>query len=293
MSLYKAKIILPFSGALPTLAWAGKIASTILLLWTATVCLASVIAAPGDPNNADPNNAIQNYTTVSDFVRHLIDTAAKGENALPNGLTNTKLVFPSDQQPRINELRQWMRTNDQSLFGTTAGRFRDLPFGRSTTGDKCIYLHIYDWPKDGRLTLPGLMTTPAGAVFLGEPNCPIGITCDATDVILAVPDTAPDSLMTVIKLEFDKTPEITYGPEIFPTETTFTRPIDITFGDFVVDDSYRIYYTLDGTDPNISSLCYEEPFTLRKNATIACRKITPNGKILSPISRKTYTYIKK
>jgi alpha-L-fucosidase len=269
MTLYKTiTIFLLLLGALPTLAWAG--------------------VSPADPNHADPNQP-RHYDSIQDCIRQLIDTAAKGENPLPNGIANTKVAFPADQQPRIKEINQWMQTNIQSIQGTTAGRFRDLPFGRSTTKGNCIYLHIFDWPKDGRITLPGLMTTPAEATFLKEPNCPVGITGDATDVILAVPDTAPDSLVTVIKLEFETTPEITYGPQIFPVETTFSRPIDITFSDFVVDDSYRIYYTLDGTDPNISSLCYEEPFTLRQSATIACRKITPNGKLLSPISRKTYT----
>jgi hypothetical protein len=263
-------------------------AKTIFLLLAMALCCSIVIASPADPNHSDPNYADQNYASVPDFIRQLIDAAAKGENAMPNGITNTKVTFPADQQPRINELNLWMRTNIQSVQDTTAGRFRDLPFGRSTTKGNCIYLHIFDWPKDGRITLPGLMTTPAGATFLKEPNCPIGITGDATDVILAVPDTAPDSIVTVIKLEFDKTPEITYGPEIFPVETTFTRHIDVSFSDFVADDSYRIYYTLDGTDPNSSSLYYEEPFTLRQSATVACRKIDPNGKILSPISRKTY-----
>jgi hypothetical protein len=261
---------------------------TFFLSLAMALCCCSVIASPADPNHADPNQAAKHYDSIQDYIRQLIDTAAKGENALPNDITNTKVVFPADQRPRLNELNQWMQTNSQSIQGTTAGRFRDLPFGRSTTKDNCIYLHIFDWPKDGQITLPGLMTTPAEATFLCEPNCPIGITGDATDVILAVPDTAPDSLATVIKLEFDQTPEITYGPEIFPEETKFTRHIDVSFSDFVVDDSYRIYYTLDGTDPNISSLCYEEPFTLRESASIACRKIDPNGKLLSPISRKTY-----
>ena len=257
------------------------------LLSAMALCCCSVIASLADPNHADPNQA-RHYDSILACIRQLIDAAAKGENALPNGIANTKVAFPADQQPRIKELNQWMRINIQSIQGTTAGRFRDLPFGRSTTKGNCIYLHIFDWPKDGRITLPGLMNTPAEATFLKEPNCPIGITGDATDVILAVPDTAPDSLVTVIKLEFETTPEITYGPEIFPVETEFTRHIDVSFSDFVVDDSYRIYYTLDGTDPNSSSLCYEEPFTLRESAAIACRKITPDGKLLSPISRKTY-----
>ena len=257
---------------------------TIFLLWGIGLC--------GFPNMAvvqtDPNQADENYPSIQAYVRHLIDAASKGKTHLPGVGPAAKVIFPAEESPRLKELDLWMQTNGQSIYGTTASRFRALPLGRSTTKDTRIYLHIFDWPKDGRIVLPGLMSNPVSAQFLSEPNCPVGITREPTDIILAVPDTAIDPIATVIELEFEGTPEITCGPEIFPKETEFTRPIDVSFSDFVVDDSYRIYYTLDGSDPNAGSLCYEEPFTLRQSAAIACRKIAPDGKLLSPISRKTY-----
>jgi hypothetical protein len=189
---------------------------------------------------------------------------------------------------RLREVGGWMRTYGDGIYGTTAGRFRNLPFGRSTTKGNRVYIHILDWPQDGRIILPGLMSNPVSATFLKDPTVPVGVTLERMDVALAVPDGALDPLAATIELEFENEPEIIYGPDIFPETTAFVAPIDITLGDFAADDSYRIYYTLDGSDPNTSSLYYEEPFTLRSSATISCQKIAPDGMPLSPISRKTF-----
>jgi alpha-L-fucosidase len=235
------------------------------------------------------NKNDKNYKSAQTLIRNLIDTASKGGNYLLNVGPTAEGTFPIESMHRLETIGLWMQVNGDSIYGTTAGRFRDLSFGRSTTKKNRIYLHIFDWPKDGKLIIPGLMSTPVSATFLQDPNIPIGVTLEATDVILAVPDKTLDLNATVIELEFELAPKISYAPEIFPQPAEFTKPIDISFSDFVADDSYRIYYTLDGTDPNTSSLYYEEPFTLRISATITCRKITPDGKILSPIFRKTYT----
>jgi alpha-L-fucosidase len=234
------------------------------------------------------NKADKNYKSAQTLIRNLIDTASKGGNYLLNVGPTAEGTFPIESMQRLETIGLWMQTNGDSIYGTTAGRFRDLPFGRSTTKKNRIYLHIFDWPKDGKLAIPGLMSTPVSAAFLQDPNIPIGVTLEEMDVVLAVPDAALDPSATVIELQFEQMPKITYAPQISPQETEFTKPIDIKFSDFVADDSYRIYYTLDGTDPNTSSLYYEEPFTLKQSATITCRKITPDGKVLSPISRKTY-----
>jgi hypothetical protein len=68
----------------------------------------------------------------------------------------------------------------------------------------------------------------------------------------------------------------------------FAEPIDITFSGFAPSSGYRIYYTLDGSDPNAGSLYYEEPFVLRDSAVVSCQKIDTHGNPLSPISRKVY-----
>ncbi|MGH2271676.1 alpha-L-fucosidase [Anaerohalosphaeraceae bacterium U12dextr] len=234
------------------------------------------------------NKADKNYKSGPDLIRKLVDIVSKGGNFLLNVGPTAEGLFPPESLQRLEQIGQWIHINGDSIYGTTASRFKELTFGRSTTKGHRLYLHIFDWPADGRLVLPGLVSNPVSAHFLQDPNCPIGITCEPINVVLAVPEKALDPVVTVIELTFDSEPEIIYGPEIYPEETEFTSPIDVSFSDFVVDGPYRIHYTLDGSDPNSSSLYYEEPFTLRNSAIVSCVKIARDGRPVSPISRKHY-----
>ncbi len=241
------------------------------------------ISGPWGYNPADVSD-----TSVEELIEKLIDTASKGGNLLLNVGPTAEGVFPSQAVERLAGIGDWMQVHSQSIYGTTASRFNNLPFGPSTTKDNRIYLHIIHWPQDGKLILPGLLGNPVSATFLQNPDIPVGITLNPMDITLAIPDTPLKVMPAVIELEFNDVPEILYGPEIYPKANEFTEPIDISFSEFTTDGSYRIYYTLDGSDPNTSSLYYEEPFTLRSSATVSCQKIDANGNPLSPVSRKSF-----
>lgn len=54
-----------------------------------------------------------------------------------------------------------MAVSGESIYGTKRSLFGNLEWGRCTVkGDK-LYLHIFDWPQNGRLRAPGLKIKPA------------------------------------------------------------------------------------------------------------------------------------
>lgn len=234
------------------------------------------------------NAADLNYKSAQDLIRKLADTASKGGNFLLNVGPTAEGIFPPEAIQRLQAIGRWMQMHGDSIYATQASLFRQLSFGRSTTGDKRIYLFIFDWPDDGKLTLPGLVSRPLSVHFMNYPDLPVGITMEETDVVLSVPQETVESPLPVIELEFAETPQVANGPEIYPVQAEFEKAVDISFSDFVADDSHRIHYTLDGNDPNQASLYYEEPFTLRNSATVSCRKFSRDGKPLSAVSRKQY-----
>ena len=53
----------------------------------------------------------------------------------------------------------------ESIYGTTANPFGELPWGYCTVKPGKLYLFVRDWPKDGVLTLHGLKNTCNISIF--------------------------------------------------------------------------------------------------------------------------------
>ena len=63
-----------------------------------------------------------------------------------------------------------MKVNGESIYGTTASPFARMPFfGRATTKGNKLYLHVFEWPADGQLRVPGLKNLVHSAQLLADP----------------------------------------------------------------------------------------------------------------------------
>jgi alpha-L-fucosidase len=61
-----------------------------------------------------------------------------------------------------------MKTNGEAIYGTTASPFGILPWGRCTKKGDTYYFFVFDWPKDGKLTVPGWKGAIRTARFLAN-----------------------------------------------------------------------------------------------------------------------------
>src|SRR5207249_4077423 len=103
----------------------------------------------------------QHWKSAETIVRNLVDCASKGGNYLLNVGPTAEGLIPGASVERLKEVGQWMKVNSPAIYGTAASPFtKQLPWGRCTTktsGDTTtLYLHVFDWPKDGQLFVPGL-----------------------------------------------------------------------------------------------------------------------------------------
>lgn len=149
----------------------------------------------------------RNWKPATDITRKLIDIASKGGNFLLNVGPDAQGEIPAPSVERLKESGRWVRANGESIYGTHASLFRQLTWGRSTTKGNVIYLHVFDWPADGRLAVPGLQTPVVRASLLASRE-PLATETKDGSFVVKVPATAPDAVATVIKLEFDRAPVV-------------------------------------------------------------------------------------
>jgi len=101
-----------------------------------------------------------NWKSSEVLIRNLIDIASKGGNYLLNVGPNAKGRIPQPAVDRLHEVGKWMDINHAAIYGTTKSQFAPFEWGRCTTketaGGALLYLHVFDWPENRLLELPGL-----------------------------------------------------------------------------------------------------------------------------------------
>ncbi|HUD83272.1 MAG TPA: alpha-L-fucosidase [Candidatus Saccharimonadales bacterium] len=151
-----------------------------------------------------------NWKSTGTLVRNLIDIASKGGNYLLNVGPTGEGLIPDASVERLQAIGQWMQGNGEAIYDTTASPFNhQLPWGRCTTkingGVTTLYFHVFDWPADGLLTVPGLETKPKKVWLLLDAKKKSLRTRRTEDGLrITVPKAGPDSISTTIVAQFTR-----------------------------------------------------------------------------------------
>jgi alpha-L-fucosidase len=145
-----------------------------------------------------------NWKSATDLIRKLADICAKGGNFLLNVGPTAEGEFPPACVERLQEVGKWLRVNGEAIYGTSRSPFPYLAWGVATRKGGTLYLHVFDWPKDGRLIVP-LSNKAKSATLLASGDKLSVITKDGK-LVINVPATAPDAAASVIALQVDGEP---------------------------------------------------------------------------------------
>ena len=136
----------------------------------------------------------------------------------------------------------WMKVNRESIFGTTASPVAKPGWGRITARegkrDTTLYLHVFDWPRSGQLTLEGVPNKIRRAKLLGGGK----MTAESRNGIIFItcPPNAPDPVDSVIALTLDgpiaRRPDL-QTPDLKCNVSLSSPPSVISCAGFAASDS--------------------------------------------------------
>ncbi len=141
------------------------------------------------------------------FIQLLAKSAARGGNELMNiGPMGTGKMDAADVAI-LKGIGAWWQINGESIRGTTRTPLAVQAWGESTRNGNTLYLHVFDWPRDGRLIVGGLKSDVTQAWLLRDKantiHTPLkAVRMNPLDVrIEGLPKDAPDKADTVIVLD--------------------------------------------------------------------------------------------
>ncbi|MBK6941705.1 MAG: alpha-L-fucosidase [Planctomycetes bacterium] len=236
------------------------------------------------------NRADQNWKSAAEMIRMLCDIASKGGNFLMNVGPTAEGEFPPACVERLEAMGAWLAINGEAIYGTSASVFTELPWGRCTvksngSGTR-LYLHVFDWPKDGRLVVPGLGNDPVKAYLLARPDTALTVTRAEADVVVGSSGNAPDAVSSVVVLELAEAPIVYRAPTIEADSDGFVAKLEVRVNH--ASPAIELRATTDGTEPTARSPQVIAPLVLDRSATVKARAFHA-GKPVSRVVERAFS----
>ncbi|MCK4748253.1 MAG: alpha-L-fucosidase, partial [Bacteroidales bacterium] len=140
---------------------------------------------------------------VKKQIHKLAMIAARGGNFLLNiGPRSDGTVVPYEEAV-LNEMGSWVRKNEEAIFGTETTPFMKSPWGECTRKPGKLFIHVANWPEDGHLEIPGLVSRVKKAYPLAHPEHTIEVMDLKNGKSLKLSEHWKDPYLTILVLEYD------------------------------------------------------------------------------------------
>ncbi len=141
-------------------------------------------------------------------IQNLVEIVSRGGNYLLNIGPTGEGVIPKATVDIFSQVGPWVQRNAESIYGTTANLFSTLPWGYTTVKGSSVYLFVRSWPKDGKLSLPGLKNVVKSAYFLIDKSVKLSLRQTGGTTYINLPLNPPDNPISVVVLETEGIPVV-------------------------------------------------------------------------------------
>jgi len=174
----------------------------------------------------------ENWKTPKTILDRVVATVARGGTYMLNvGLRGDGSIPERAAEP-LREAGAWIRRYPQVIYGADASPWQHaLPWGDVTVMDDRMFLAVFDWPRSGKLHLPGLKNEIKSVTLLEPEGAGKALTQSRSGswTCISVPSDAPDPLVSIIEVQLDGKPDVdsTFGldPEVRTLiQADFSKP---------------------------------------------------------------------
>jgi alpha-L-fucosidase len=157
------------------------------------------------------------WKSTETLIRNLCDIASKGGNYLLNVGPKPDGTFPQESIDRLKQIGVWTKVNGEAIYGTKRSPLAPLSWGRVTRKETnkgtTLYFSVFEWPKDGKLVIPGLKNEVVSAKLLAN-GTKVITKASADGLTINLPAQAPDAIASVVKIQLKGTvADVNAGPK--------------------------------------------------------------------------------
>jgi alpha-L-fucosidase len=145
----------------------------------------------------------KSHKPVSFFIQLLAKSASRGGNLLMNIGPMGDGEFAPEDQNILKGISVWMEKNAASIYQTTKTPLPIQNWGSSTRKGNLLYLHVFNWPQNGKLLVAGLKSDITKAYLLSDASKKaLSFTrVGPLDISIAIPSKSTDVADAVIVLQ--------------------------------------------------------------------------------------------
>lgn len=142
------------------------------------------------------------HKPIGFFIQLLAKAVSRGGNLLMNIGPKGDGEMDVRDLTILKGIGEWTAVNKASIYDAKPSVLPMQSWGVTTQKDNLIYLHVFNWPKDGKLQVGGLVSSINKAYLLQDKNKKTLTTNAKSRVFeIEVPRNAPDTNNTVIVIE--------------------------------------------------------------------------------------------
>ncbi len=139
----------------------------------------------------------RNWKSPDEIVRRFVRVVSRGGMYLLNIGPDGTGRIPAEADKLLRRVGRWIREHGTAVMDVEPSPFGPLPWGECTRRGNRLFFHLFDWPEQGRLVVPGLSSAIEHAEWVNTGEAVLFEERDGF-VVFDLPPIRPDRLVPVL-----------------------------------------------------------------------------------------------